>query len=107
LFALADHADEDELVVDTIHNESGYRRLRKLLSEQHAHETRVPDVQIVRYDRDGDRSLELQHIAYRDRPLAGAASEVVKHLYQLWGFPVRLETWKEGARIGNAVECPA
>jgi len=107
LFALADHADEDDLVVDTIHNESGYRRLRKLLSEQHAHETRVPDVQIVRYDRDGDRSLELQHMAYRDRPLADAAGEVVKHLYRLWGFPVRLETWKDGTRIGNAVECPA
>jgi stage V sporulation protein R len=107
LFALADHADEEELVVDTIHNESGYRRLRKLLSEQHAHETRVPDVQIVRYDRDGDRSLELQHMAYRERPLADAADEVVKHLYRLWGFPVRLETWKDGTRIGNAVECPA
>jgi stage V sporulation protein R len=57
LFAVADHADEHTLVVDSIHNEDGYRRLRKLLSQQHAQEIRVPDVQVVRYDRDGDRSL--------------------------------------------------
>src|SRR5439155_19334761 len=87
LFAMADHADEDELVVDSIHNEAGYRSLRKLLAEQHAQETRVPDVQIVRYDRDGDRSLELRHMGYRDLPLADAAGEVVKHLQRLLGFP--------------------
>ena len=107
LFALADHADEDALVVDSIHDEQGYRRVRKVLSEQHAQETRVPDVQIVRYDRDGDRSLELKHFCYRDRPLTEAAGEVVKHLYRLWGFPVRLETWKGDTRVGDVVKCPS
>ena len=63
LFAMADHADEDELVVDSIHDERGYKRVRKLLSQQHAQEVRVPDVQVVRFDRDGDRSLTLRHIA--------------------------------------------
>jgi stage V sporulation protein R len=107
LFALADHAAEDTLVVESIHDEHGYRRLRKLLAEQHAQETRVPDVQIVRFDRDGDRSLELRHFGYRGRPLADAAAEVVKHLRCLWGFAVHLETWEGGERVGDAVECPA
>ena len=107
LFALADHAAEDTLVVESIHDEHGYRRLRKLLAEQHAQETRVPDVQIVRFDRDGDRSLELRHFGYRGRPLASAAAEVVKHLRCLWGFAVHLETWEGGERVGDVVECPA
>ena len=81
--------------VDSIHDERGYRRVRKLLAQQHAQEMRVPDVQVVRYDRDGDRSLTLRHTQRRGRPLNDAAAEVVLHLRRLWGFPVRLETWED------------
>ena len=61
--------------VDSIHDEHGYRRVRKLLAQQHAQEIRVPDVQVVRYDRDGDRSLTLRHIRRRGRPLNDAAQK--------------------------------
>src|SRR6185295_8799996 len=95
LFAIADHRSESTLKVDSIHDDAGYRRVRKLLSQQHAHEERVPDVQIGRYDKDGDRSLTLRHTQGRARRLNDAASEVVLHLRRLWGFPVRLETWED------------
>ena len=60
LFAVADHRSESTLKVDSIHDDAGYRRVRKLLAQQHSHEERVPDVQIVRYDK-------------RRRPFAHAA----------------------------------
>jgi stage V sporulation protein R len=107
LFAVADHVSEDTLHVDSIHDERGYRRVRKLLAGQHAQEIRVPDVQVVRYDRDGDRSLTLRHIRRRGRPLTEATAEVVLHLRRLWGFAVRLETWENEFRVGDVVECPA
>ncbi len=107
LFAIADHVAEDTLHVDSIHDERGYRRVRKLLARQHAQEIRVPDVQVVRYDRDGDRSLTLRHLRRRGRPLTEATAEVVLHLRRLWGFPVRLETWENDFRVGDVVECPA
>jgi stage V sporulation protein R len=107
LFAVADHTDDDTFRVDSIHDDRGYRRVRKLLSQQHAQELRVPDVQIVRYDRDGDRSLTLRHLRRRGRPLTAATAEVVAHLRRLWGFAVRLETWENDALVGNVVECPA
>jgi stage V sporulation protein R len=107
LFAVADHVAEDTLHVDSIHDERGYRRVRKLLAQQHAQEIRVPDVQVVRYDRDGDRSLTLRHIRRRGRPLTEATAEVVLHLRRLWGFAVRLETWENEFRVGDVVECPA
>jgi len=107
LFALADHTDEDALLVDSIHDDRGYRRVRKLLAQQHAQEMRVPDVQVVRFDRDGDRSLTLRHQRRRGRPLTEAAAEVVVHLRRLWGFAVRLETWENDVRFGDVVECPA
>jgi stage V sporulation protein R len=107
LFAIADHASESTLKVDSIHDERGYRRVRKLLAQQHSHEMRVPDVQIVRFDRDGDRSLTLRHVRHRGRPLTDAAAAVVAHLQRLWGFPVRLETWENDAAVGTALECAA
>jgi stage V sporulation protein R len=107
LFAVADYAEEHTLVVDSIHDEHGYRRLRKLLAQQHAQEIRVPDVQVVRFDRDGDRSLTLRHLRRRGRPLTEAAAQVVAHVRRLWGFAVRLETWEDDARVGDVVECPA
>ena len=107
MFALADHTDEDSLVVDSIHDDHGYRRLRKLLAQQHAQELCVPDVQVVRFDRHGDRSLTLRHLRRRGRPLTDATAQVVAHLRRLWGFAVRLETWENDARVGDVVECPA
>ena len=107
LFAIADHVTESTLKVDSIHDEHGYRRVRKLLAQQHAQEIRIPDVQVVRFDRDGDRSLTLRHIRHRGRPLNDAAATVVAHLRRLWGFPVRLETWEDDSRLHAVAELAA
>ena len=107
LFAVADHEDEDALFIDSIHDDDGYRRVRKLLAQQYAHESRVPDVQV--------RALQPRRRPLADAApfhpssaaaLADAAGEVVKHLRRLWGFAVRLETWDGTERVGSLVECP-
>ena len=107
LFAIADHADRPTLKVDSIHDDHGYRRVRKLLAQQHAQEIRVPDVQVSRFARDGDRSLTLRHVRHRGWPLTDAATEVLAHLRRLWGFPVRLETWDDDVRIADVAEIAA
>jgi stage V sporulation protein R len=107
-FAITDHESEAEFVVDSIHDESGYRRLRKLLCQQYARETYVPDIQVVRYERDGDRSLALRHFEHGGRPLAiEEAGAVMKHLAQLWGFTVRLEAVDAKGRVRTVLECAA
>jgi len=108
LFAIADYEGENDFVVDAIHDEPGYTRVRRLLSEQYARETYVPDIQVVRYESDGNRSLTLRHLQQRDRPLEMKdANEVMKHLAQLWGFPVRLEVVDVGGKMKTVLECAA
>jgi stage V sporulation protein R len=92
LFAISDHEDEDELEVDCIHDDAGYRRVRKLLAQQYNRDQQLPNIQIVHYDRDGDRSLTLQHTLHRGRPLDKDASRVLDGLAKLWGFKVSLAT---------------
>ena len=95
LFAIADYEDQDFLEVDSIHNESGYRKVRRLLAQQYNRDSLMPNVQIVRFNQDGDRSLTLRHTQHRGRPLSKQAEEVLIHLQRLWGFKVRLDTVSE------------
>jgi spore cortex formation protein SpoVR/YcgB (stage V sporulation) len=104
LFAVADHEAEDHLSIDSIHNEQGYRRVRRLLALQYNRDTQVPDIQVTRYDHRGDRSLTLRHRRHRGKPLADEAGEVLKHLARLWGFTVRLETADDDGRVLNERE---
>jgi len=106
LFAVADHARNDELIVDSIHDDDGYRRVRQLLALQNHYDVIVPDIQVANYNRNGDRSLTLRHQVLRGRPLAGEdADQVLKHLGRLWGFTVRLESVDAEGGASKVREC--
>lgn len=107
LFAVADYETDDHLTVDSIHNEQGYRRLRRLLAHQYNRDMQMPDIQIVRYEHRGDRSLTLVHRQLRQRPLSEDADEVLKHLSRLWGFTVRMQTVDENGHLLNQREVRA
>lgn len=103
-FAIADHENQKWLEVDTIHNDEGYQRVRLLLSEQYNRDGQLPDLQITGFDRDGDRSLNVRHRQYRNRPLSEDANKVMSHLQNLWGFDVHLNTVDEdGNALSNKV----
>jgi stage V sporulation protein R len=100
LFAISDKSSEPELEVDSIHDERGYRRVRRTLADQYKRENRLPDIQVARYERDGDRSLTLRHNLFRGRLLhESETDEVMRHLGRLWGFEVRLETVDADSKV--------
>lgn len=105
LFVVSDQEGEAELLIDSIHDDAGYRRVRRMLAEQYRRENRLPDVQVVRYERNSDRSLILRNHIYRGRPLHDdEADEVLRHLGRLWGFTVRLESVNEDGRLQGTRE---
>ena len=99
LFAIADHASQPYMEVDSIHNDEGYQRVRQLLSEQYNRDNQLPDLQITGYAKDDDRSLKIQHRLHRQRPLSNDANKVMRYLQELWGFDVHLETRYEDGEI--------
>jgi stage V sporulation protein R len=105
LFGIVDDDQEEEYEVAAIHDDSGYRQVRELLAAQYNLGDREPNIQIVRANVRGDRSLVLQHNQHLRRPLHDSADEVLRHLYRLWGFPVRLETVAHGRVVGTRT-CP-
>ncbi|NVJ50960.1 MAG: SpoVR family protein [Gammaproteobacteria bacterium] len=95
LFSILDDDKENALAVEAIHNESGYRQIRELLSNQYNLSMNEPNIQVYSVNVRGDRSITLRHTPHNRVPLAETKTEVLKHLHQLWGFPVKLESLNE------------
>ena len=106
LFGVVDNDEESEIEVAAIHDNGGYRRVRELLASQYNLGDREPNIQVVRVDINGDRSMTLRHTRHARRPLGDSTSEVLKHLHRLWGFPVHLESMWQDTLI-ETTSCPA
>ncbi len=108
LFEIADHEDKETLRVEAIHNEQGYRELRRSLARQYNRDYLVPDIQVFDFDVKGDRTLTLRHQRLNNRPLhPDNANEVMKHLARLWGYSVVLETTDTAGTIVDQLEMDA
>jgi spore cortex formation protein SpoVR/YcgB (stage V sporulation) len=90
LFHIADDEDESELFVESIHDERGYRDVRRALAKQYDVAYREPDVQITDVDLSGDRQLVLQHAVIDGVALADDVDRIVQHIADLWGYEVSL-----------------
>ena len=99
LFSVIDDADQSELEVAAIHDESGYKRVREILARQYDLSWREPNIQVWNVNLRGDRALTLRHCRSDDRPLHSDADEVLKHVARLWGFPVRLESVDKHGKV--------
>lgn len=91
LFAVSDERAEPDLAVSAIHDDEGYRRIRRSLARHYELARREPDIQVTDADLLGDRRLVLTHTVHDgitlNRP---TAEKVLGHVRDLWGFPVRL-----------------
>jgi spore cortex formation protein SpoVR/YcgB (stage V sporulation) len=90
LFKLADRAAEPHYKVAAIHDDRGYKDVRRTLASQYD-PGRDPNIQVTSADLAGDRRLGLTHRLNNGIPLAEAdARAVLAYVADLWGFEVEL-----------------
>ena len=99
LFGVVDDDQKDHIRVEAIHDEAGYKDLRMLLASQYNMGDKEPNIQVVNVDLRGDRSITLRHNQFERRPMSQSTDDVMKHLYRLWKFPVKLESVWEGSVV--------
>ncbi|PKO36450.1 MAG: SpoVR family protein, partial [Betaproteobacteria bacterium HGW-Betaproteobacteria-6] len=104
LFSILDDETLPKLRVDAIHDEQGYRALRRSLAEQYNLGSADPDIQVWNVDLRGDRSLTLRHFSHQRRPLGPETERVLEHLATLWGFTVRIETQMPDGSVKQIAE---
>jgi stage V sporulation protein R len=105
LFSVLDDDRAKNMEISAIHDEAGYRYVRKALADQYNLGSREPNIQVYRVNRRGDRSLTLRHTQHNRRTLGESTDEVLRHLARLWGFDVRLETVSESGKAELTHEC--
>jgi|AntRauTorcE11897_2_1112592.scaffolds.fasta_scaffold00797_7 spore cortex formation protein SpoVR/YcgB (stage V sporulation) len=101
LFAVVDDDRDNQIEISCIHDESGYRSVRSALALQYNLSLREPNIQVWEAHLRGDRSLTLRHVRHNRRNLGEPTQEVLRHLYSLWGFPVKLESWDGNEKISE------
>jgi stage V sporulation protein R len=93
LFHLTDDpAEEEGMRVAAIHDERGYRRVRRELSRQYDIGWIDPHIEVVDVDLSGDRRLILRHTVMNGGLLDETdARKVLQHLADLWSYDVVLQ----------------
>jgi stage V sporulation protein R len=92
MFRLMDDTSEDTLLVDAIHDDAGYRDIRRSLARTYDPGLHDADVQVVDVDLAGDRRLIIQHRTRAGRLLGKRDAELtLSHVAALWGYEVRME----------------
>jgi len=91
LFNVHDDEEDEDMNVSAIHDERGYRKIRRGLSKHYDIAYRDPDIQIVDVDLAGDRKLILSHRVLDGMTLEeGDTDKVLQHVADLWGYDVKL-----------------
>jgi stage V sporulation protein R len=86
-----DPAERAGVRVDAIHNERGYRRVRRELARQYDVGVTDANIEVVDVDLAGDRRLMLRHHVVNGQQLNEAdAKRVLQHLADLWSYDVVL-----------------
>lgn len=91
LFAVDDNENEKVHNIIGIHNESGYRDIRRYLADTYNISFSQPELAIIDANMKGDRKLTLAHMSYDGMKLDSKTTlEVLKHVKSLWGYGVDL-----------------
>ena len=65
-----------------------------------------PNIQITKVDVNGDRSLTLEYTPHAEIPLANNIDEMLRHIYRLWGFDVKLMEHCDKGQNKLLAQCP-
>ncbi|GHG01941.1 SpoVR family protein [Thalassotalea marina] len=106
LFHIHDDDKENFIEISAIHNEAGYHSIRAALSNQYNLSNLEPNIQVINADIQGDRSLTLKYTRHNEIPLADSKHEVLKHLYYLWQFDVKLVEDNDEGKPVIIAQCP-
>lgn len=106
LFQVHDDSDKNYIEIAAIHNQKGYHQIRSALSNQYNLSNIEANVQVIDADINGDRSLTLRYVPHNKVPLADSKDDVVKHLYYLWQFNVKLVQENDAGEDDVIASCP-
>jgi spore cortex formation protein SpoVR/YcgB (stage V sporulation) len=91
MFHIHDNSESPAVRVESIHDEQGYRQVRRSLARLYDVSQQDPDIQATDADLAGSRRLVLTHFVRNGILLdKEECDRTLMHVARLWGFRVRL-----------------
>lgn len=100
MFSIADDEESRYYTIKNIHNENGYKEIRKALADSYLRDNRVPNIQVTRVNKYSNRELVLTHFVKNGVLLdEKSAKKTLEYVRQLWEFPIYLyDVFEDGTR---------
>ena len=106
LFAITDDENKKEYLINAIHNERGYKKVREQLSQQYDRINYVPNIQVTNVDIHATNKLTLTHVMHNDRKLDNEETrKTLEQIRYLWGFPVEIHSKNKLGVNEQTFEC--
>lgn len=100
LFDFVDDPKDLTLLVDAIHNERGYQRVRSSLAKTYEVSNQEPQIEVHSVDLAGDRKLILRHNTLgRGMLVDSDSNKVLRHVAVLSGYDVLLQEVDPDGRV--------
>ena len=91
LFAIRDNTEAPSIRIEAIHDERGYKDVRRRLAQSYDVSCVDPDIQLTDADLAGSRRLVLTHFVRNGVLLdKDECDRTLAHIARLWGYRVRL-----------------
>ena len=91
LFSVSDDTSEPVQTIDAIHDDAGYREIRRALADQYDPATQSPRIEVTGANLRGERVLQLTHWVQDGQMLDLITSRrMLAHVQRLWGYGVEL-----------------
>jgi spore cortex formation protein SpoVR/YcgB (stage V sporulation) len=91
LFSVRDDSESPYLAVEAIHDEAGYREIRRRLAQHYDLSRREPEIEVTEADLKGNRRLVLTHRVRQGQLLEREeCNRTLRYVANLWGYRVRL-----------------
>jgi len=95
LFKVNNTSGSQFMEIKNIHNETGFREIRKCLAKQHSLGHREPEILVNNVNLNGSRQLYLRHNRYNGVGLnTQQTRKVLQNLELLWGYNVRVDSYE-------------
>lgn len=91
LFCVSDDQSAPVQTIEAIHDEAGYRAIRRALADQYDPTAHLPSIEVTEADLRGERVLHLRHTVLDGQMLDPIeARRMLAHIRRLWGYGVEL-----------------
>lgn len=90
IIKIHDESTKDKMIVEKIHNERGYKEIRKALANNYSPVNHFPDIFIKNVKSRGEKVLILQYNMYNRQELTTMSYKALKNLRDLWGYPIEI-----------------